>query len=208
MALSEPDQFLVDVLQEIRDLADLAAADPASDGAKIEGERTVAGAGGHDARLRLDFWLTRKGYHALGSAISRLQAVVQTPDVNPSGGLIPDATEAEVVGGGQVLNLDILGAADQWHMDIPGDNAITQALIDGLVSAQSEAGGWNAVARPGLTYQDVTRYSDTLIGFTLPAFGSYAITADETITIGIPSGAFVKFPYAIEANATFRIIAA
>jgi hypothetical protein len=63
------------------------------------------------------------------------------------------------------------------------DNAITTALINGIDSAQVEAAGWDAVVKIGLTFNDVTRTSATVVTVTLPAFATYDITAAETVTV-------------------------
>jgi hypothetical protein len=67
---------------------------------------------------------------------------------------------------------------------------IRQAIINGLVSAQSEATGWNAV-RSNIPVSAVVRTSDTVVTITLPALPGYSITAPETITATVPACAVV-----------------
>jgi hypothetical protein len=63
---------------------------------------------------------------------------------------------------------------------------VRQAIIDGLVSAQSEANGWNAT-RSSIPVTAVVRTSDTVATITLPAIGTYDITANETVTSTVPA---------------------
>lgn len=81
-----------------------------------------------------------------------------------------------------------------------------QAIIDGLDSAQSEATGWDAVVKAGLSTSNVARTSSTVCTITLPAFASYAITATETITVTIPARALAGYT-AIVASPTFTVAA-
>lgn len=67
-----------------------------------------------------------------------------------------------------------------------GFNDARQAFIDGFVSAQSEASGWNA-KRSSIPVTAVTRTSATVVTLTLPAIGTFDITADETLTDTIPA---------------------
>jgi hypothetical protein len=63
-----------------------------------------------------------------------------------------------------------------------------QAILDGLVSAQAEGTGWNALLST-IPVTAVVRTSGTVVTITLPALGSYNITADETITCTVPAAA-------------------
>lgn len=85
----------------------------------------------------------------------------------------------------------------------PFDNQ-RQAIINGLDSAQSEAAGWDAVVKAGLAVTAVARTSDTVCTITLPAFASYNITAQETITATIPAAALTGNAQ-IVASPTFTI---
>jgi hypothetical protein len=67
---------------------------------------------------------------------------------------------------------------------------IRQAIINGLVSAQSEPAGWNAV-RSEIPVSAVVRTSDTVVTITLPPLPGYDITAPETITATVPACAVV-----------------
>ena len=79
-----------------------------------------------------------------------------------------------------------------------------QAIIDGMDSAQSEAAGWDAVVKAGLAVTTVVRTSSTVVTVTLSAFGSYAITANETITVTVPASA-VTAAGALTATPTFVV---
>lgn len=68
----------------------------------------------------------------------------------------------------------------------PFDDKVAD-LIAGLDSAQAEATGWDAVVKAGLSGSNVARTSDTVATVTLPAFASYNITAQETITVTVPA---------------------
>ncbi len=94
---------------------------------------------------------------------------------------------------------------DTWAATVGGNNQITTFLIAGLTSAQSEATGWNAVVRAGLTSGNVDRTSATVVTITLPAFATYAITADETITVTIPPSALAQSTAVVVATPTFTV---
>ena len=77
-------------------------------------------------------------------------------------------------------------------------------MINGIDSDQAEAAGWDAVVKTGLTFNDVTRTSATVVTFTLPAFATYDITVDETITVTVPASAIASGG-PITATPTFSI---
>ena len=68
---------------------------------------------------------------------------------------------------------------------------VRQDIINGLVSAQSEAHGWNAEVKAKIAVTDVVRTSDTVVTITLDAESLYDITAQETITVTVPTSATV-----------------
>ena len=92
-------------------------------------------------------------------------------------------------------------------MNVGADNAITQALIDGIDADGAEGTGWDAAARPAIDYTNVVRTSDTVVTITLPAVGSYNISADETVTVTVPASA-VQGPNPVVATPTFDLVAA
>ena len=137
-------------------------------------------------------------------------AIVATPtfditdiaQADLSGTLVPLTVDGQIVIGGETLIITLVG--DNWDATVGADNAITTALINGIDSAQAEALGWDALVKAGLTFSDVTRTSNTVVTITLPAFGTYDISADETITATVPATAVVGG--AIVATPTFDIL--
>ena len=77
-------------------------------------------------------------------------------------------------------------------------------MINGIDSDQAEAAGWDAVVKTGLTFNEVTRTSATVVTITLPGFATYEITIDETITVTVPATA-VTSAGLITATPTFNI---
>ncbi len=90
--------------------------------------------------------------------------------------------------GGETLIIT-LDPSDTWDATVGADNAITTALINGIDSDGSEGTGWDIVVRGGMDFNDVTRTSDTVVTITLLAESTYAITANETITVTVPATA-------------------
>ena len=121
-----------------------------------------------------------------------------------SGTLLPSGTKAEIVAGAETLVITLTN--DTWDATIGADNAKTTALINGIDSAQAEATGWDAVVKANMTFNDVTRTSDTVVTITLGAEATYDITADETITITVPATA-VTSGGPITATPTFDVLA-
>ena len=112
-----------------------------------------------------------------GSAI----AAAPTFDVTVSAGTIAltgtvtDDGEDDIRTGGSTIVLTLTD--DTWVAAGATFNAERQNIINGLVSAQAEANGWNNVVQAGLAVTDVVRTSNTVVTVTLPAFAAYDITA-------------------------------
>ena len=104
-----------------------------------------------------------------------------------TGTLADGATLAEIVAGTETLIITLTG--NTWHANVGSAGAETTALINGLDSAQGEPNGWNTEVQGGLNDTHVVQNSPTLVTITLPAFASYATTADETITLTVPAAA-------------------
>lgn len=85
----------------------------------------------------------------------------------------------------------------------PFDDA-RQALLDGLLSAQSEATGWNIKVH-AIALSSVVRTSSTVATITLPAIGTYDITATETVTATIPVPALTG-SFSAGAAPTFTVV--
>lgn len=130
--------------------------------------------------------------------VTRATALVATPavQVQPNalsvtvGGSVVGAYENEVVAGPLTLALTLnegetFIAAGTGPI---GSTAQSQAIIDGITSAQVEAGGWNAQIRDVLVpATHLARTSDTTATLTIPATAGYSITGNESITPTIPA---------------------
>ncbi len=102
-----------------------------------------------------------------------------------SGTIVLSKTEADIVAGADTIVLILSG--DTWVATLGADNAITQALIDGLLSDKNQTNGWNNIVKDGLNAAQVTRTTDTIVTITLPAFSTYNISGTETITVTAPA---------------------
>lgn len=103
-------------------------------------------------------------------------------------GTLDGSTETDIVNGGRTIIITLTN--DTWvaaGTGPIGSTAVSQAIIDGIVSAQSEAAGWNAV-RSSINVTDLVRTSDTVATLALPAL-AYDITADEVLTDTVPGTA-------------------
>ena len=114
-----------------------------------------------------------------------LAAGAPTPVAVLTGTVVAAVLESEIVAGGETLIITLTN--DTWVATVGDNNAITDALIAGLVSAQVETAGWNAEVRDNMTFAEVVRTSDTVVTITLAAEALYAITADETIEVTVPA---------------------
>lgn len=124
-----------------------------------------------------------------------------------TGTAVPTITEADVVTGGKTIIITVTGDTFKAAGTGPiGSTADTQALIDGLVSDQSETNGWNA-ERVNISTTDVVRTSATVATLTLPALGSYDITLTETITDTVPTAVLVIGAAPVVGVPTFTITA-
>lgn len=110
--------------------------------------------------------------------------------------------EAGIRSGGSTIVLTLTNT--EWEANVGADNLQTQALIDGLGSDLAEANGWDAVVQAGLTFADVTRNSNTVVTILMPAFPTYNITVNETITPTLPASA-LELPVAIVATPTLLV---
>ena len=131
-------------------------------------------------------------------------AAVFDPAAALTGTVTSAVTESDIVAGGKTLVITL--TSDTWVATVGADNAVTTALISGIDSAQAEANGWNLVVKAGLTFNEVVRNSDKVVTITFPVFGSYNITADETITVTVPATA-VASAGPIVAAPTFSVAA-
>ena len=123
--------------------------------------------------------------------------------VTVGGTTVPTAYNTEIVSGGETVLVTLGG--DYWMADGTPFNAIRQDLIDGLDSAQSEAGGWNIQVRDNLPTTAVVRSNDQLVTITLTAQAGYSITAPETITVTVPASAMATQVDPLTGVPTFQI---
>lgn len=91
--------------------------------------------------------------------------------------------ESEIVTGGETIIITLAG--DTWAATVGDDNAITDALIAGITGDDEGGNGFNDEVT--VVHGNVVRTSDTIVTVTLPAAGSYAIAADETVTVDVPA---------------------
>jgi hypothetical protein len=127
-----------------------------------------------------------------------------SPSAALTGTLADDATEAQIVSGGQTLIITLTN--DTWDAAIGDNNSQTTDLINGIDSGGAETYGWDAVVKANMDFNDVTRTSATVVTITLGAEATYNITANETITVTVPAAA-VAGGSPITATPTFDITA-
>jgi hypothetical protein len=114
-------------------------------------------------------------------------------------------TEADIVTGGKTIILTLSGDTFVAAGTGPiGSTADTQAIIDGITSAQTETLGWNNEVRDTEVTTAVVRTSSTVATITLTASASYDITATETITATLPAVA-LTLAAAVVATPTFTV---
>jgi len=93
--------------------------------------------------------------------------------------------EADIVTGGKTIIITLTG--DTWiaaGTGPIGTIAQSDALLASIDSAQAEAAGWDAEVKANFVTGDLVRTSNTVATITLGAEAAYAITAQETISIG------------------------
>lgn len=118
------------------------------------------------------------------------------------------STEADIVTGGKTTIITLTGDTFAAAGTGPiGSTADTQALIDGITSAQTETLGWNNEVRDKVATSVVVRTSSTVATITWTAAAAYDITATETITVTIPAAVLVTSASAVVATPTFAITA-
>ncbi len=124
-------------------------------------------------------------------------------EVAVSGTAIATINETDVVAGGKTIILTL--QSDTWVAAGGAFDAVRQAIIDGLDSAQAEATGWNAEVRDKEVVGAVVRTNSTVVTITLSAAAAYDIIAQEEITVTIPASALVTSGSPIIADPTFTI---
>ena len=113
--------------------------------------------------------------------------------------------EADVVTGGKTIIITLTN--DTWVAAGASFDGQRQNIINGIDSAQAEAAGWDAVVKATQGVAGVVRTSASVVTITLDAFASYDITAQETITVTVPSSALVASIVAVVGSPTFTVSA-
>ena len=85
--------------------------------------------------------------------------------ISVTGTITASINENDINAGGKTIILTLTG--DTWVAAGATFDAQRQNIINGCVSAQSEATGWNAV-RPDIPVTAVARTSSTIVTITLP----------------------------------------
>lgn len=140
---------------------------------------TIASAGTIDGGT---YTISSMGWGVVGFALR------PNPTVAISGTITSSVTETDIVAGGKTLIITLTD--DEWiaagaaSFDLQRDE-----IIAGCDSAQSETFGWDAVPKVNQSLGGVVRTSATVVTITWDAFATYNITANETITVTVPSTA-------------------
>ncbi len=127
-----------------------------------------------------------------------------SPSATIAGTITASVSEADIVTGGKTLTITLSNAT--WVTAGATFDGQRANILAGIDSAQSEGTGWDADPKVNQTLGGIVRTSDTVVTITWDAFASYNITAQETITVTIPSTAIVE-AVAVVASPTFTISA-
>lgn len=144
--------------------------------------------------------------NTVGRATVRVKVTVQGVDLSTIltlSGTLADATEADMVVGGNTIIMTLSGNSSIWAATVGDDNSITQGLIDGI--SGSESGSTIADA---LDHTNVVRTSDTVVTITLPAIPGYDIEANEEISATIPANTqsnSVSIPQAVASDNSLTV---
>lgn len=98
-------------------------------------------------------------------------------------------TEADIVAGSETLVITLTNG--KWASDIASNATVSKALFDGLTVSPTvstnDTNSWKNKVLAILKATDIKINSDTEIEITLPAAAGYAISADQSIVVNIPS---------------------
>ncbi len=126
-------------------------------------------------------------------------------------GTVDNATEAQIVAAvSRTIIITLEG--DTWiaaGTGPIGTTAESQAIIDGITSAQTETLGWNNEVRDTMSVSRLVRTSSTVATITLNSSETtdYKIVADEVITVTVPAAVLVISADALIGNQTLDIVA-
>ena len=115
----------------------------------------------------------------------------------------PSKIETAIVTGGETLTVTLNG--DTWVSGGAFNDAIRQAIIDGITSDGVEVAGWNTEVRDKMAVSSVVRTSDSVVTITLAAAPAYDITAVESIRVTTPAAAMANTSTAYVSTTTFDI---
>lgn len=121
-----------------------------------------------------------------------------------TGTLADNATEAQIVAGGETLIITLTD--DTWVAAGATFDGQRQAIINGMDSAQSEATGWDAEVKAKEVVTAVVRTNNTIVTITLTAAAAYDVSANETLTVTVPAAALVTSASPVVATPTADII--
>lgn len=130
-------------------------------------------------------------------------SISETPRVCSVSGTAPGATEDEIRIGGATVVLSISG--DTWVASGAAFDAQRQNILDGMVSSQTPANGWNAEVRDKESVGAVVRTSDTIVTVTLSASPGYDIETGEQITVTVPASALLNGASDVVAAPVFGV---
>jgi|GEM_PF-2059076 len=121
-----------------------------------------------------------------------------------SGTFITAPTEANVQAGTRTIIITLGG--NQWADDVASLKSKRDLLFDSLI-AGSESSEWAKVVTALKNAGSLARTSNTVITITLPAVATYNITADQKITLNIPSTLLLDANSPITSTLSFTISA-
>ena len=98
-------------------------------------------------------------------------------------------TEADIVAGNKTLVITLTNG--KWASDITSNDTVSKVLFDGLTVSPTvstnDTNSWKNKVLAILKPTDIKINSDTEIEIILPAAAGYAISADQSIVVNIPS---------------------
>ncbi len=92
-------------------------------------------------------------------------------------------TEEMIVDGGETLIITLSG--DTWAATLGDNNVTTTAFLAAITGDDAGSNGFDAEV--ALVHGNLVRTSATVMTLTIPAGASYAVAADETITVAPPA---------------------
>ncbi len=107
-----------------------------------------------------------------------------TPSIALTGTAIAGGVlEAEIVTGSETLIITLTDGT--WVEDLGSDNSITTAFLAAITGSEGGGNDWDDEV--ALVHGNIVRDSGTQLTLTVPAAASYAIAADETVTVAPPT---------------------